>query len=230
MGVGSHRTWVVIRASAHGGTASITAAITTIATKVATIASVATAVAEVLLAQGSEPLLLGHGVDVRADDEGDDVEEGDPRGLGQELLGEGEAQGRGDPGDLHDLHEADADCGADLMVGASARNEGHGHQVDGVLDRGDDEVADNDLHDLGLQAGSALEGLLQTPDQEVAQRRTDQSTVRSHLGHSGGEVVAMLVAVFGEERGNQLLQTGQSTSREHLGAKRVLFELVDVGL
>jgi len=45
----------------------------------------------VLLAQGGEALFLGNGVDVGADDEGDEVKEGDPCVLGQELLGEGQA-------------------------------------------------------------------------------------------------------------------------------------------
>jgi len=40
---------------------------------------------------GREALLLGNAVNVGADDEGDEVEEGDPGVLGQELLGEGQA-------------------------------------------------------------------------------------------------------------------------------------------
>lgn len=97
----------------------------------------AAAVAKVLLAEGGEALLLGGGVDVRADDEADDVEEGDPEVVGQELLGKGEGEGRDDPRDLHDLPEADLDGGADLVEGAGAGDESHGDEVDAVLDGSD---------------------------------------------------------------------------------------------
>ena len=97
----------------------------------------AAVVAKVLLAQGGEALLLGDGVDVSADDEGHNVEEGHPELVGQELLGKGQADGRGDPGDAHHLPEADLDGGAHLVVCAGAGDEGHGHEVDAVLDRGD---------------------------------------------------------------------------------------------
>lgn len=60
------------------------------------------------------------------------------------------------------------------------------------------QVAKDDLHDLGLQTRSASKDLLQKPDQEVAKRRADKSTIRCHFGNAGGEVVAMLVAVLGE--------------------------------
>jgi hypothetical protein len=52
-----------------------------------TLAGVA-GVTVVLLAQGCETLLLGEGVDVGANDEGDQVEEGDPELVREELLGE----------------------------------------------------------------------------------------------------------------------------------------------
>lgn len=95
------------------------------------------AVAEVLLSEGGEALLLGDGVDVRADDEGDEVEEGHPELVGEELLRKGQADGRGDPGHAHDLPEADADCCPDLVIGAGAGDEGHGNEVDAVLDGSD---------------------------------------------------------------------------------------------
>lgn len=94
-----------------------------------------------LLAEGGEALLLGDGVDVGANDEADEVEEGNPELVGEELLGEGEADGRGDPADLHDLPEADADGGTDLVDSAGAGDEGHGDEVDCVLDGGDLGVA-----------------------------------------------------------------------------------------
>lgn len=88
-----------------------------------------------LLAQRSESLLLRHGVDVCTNNEGDDVEEGNPGGLRQELLRKCKADGRGDPGDLHDLPEPDPHGGANLVIGPGAGNEGHGRKVDRVLHR-----------------------------------------------------------------------------------------------
>lgn len=90
-----------------------------------------------LLAERCQTLLLGDGVDVRPDDERDQVEEGDPSRLGQELLRKGQADGRGNPADAHDLPEPDAHGGADLVEGAGACDERHGGQVDAVLDGGD---------------------------------------------------------------------------------------------
>lgn len=100
-------------------------------------ARAAGAVTEVLLAQSCKTSLLGDGVDVGANDEGHQVEEGHPSVFGQELLGKGQADGAGDPGHTHDLPEADTDGGADLVVCAGTGNQGHGRQVDGVLDGGD---------------------------------------------------------------------------------------------
>ena len=87
--------------------------------------------------QGCKPLLLRVRVDICTDDESDDVEERHPGVLGEELLRKGEADGARDPRDLHDLPEADLDGGADLVVCPCAGDEGHGGQVDGVLDGGD---------------------------------------------------------------------------------------------
>lgn len=93
--------------------------------------------AVVLLAKRGQSLLLGMGVDVGTDDEADEVEEDHPGVLGEELLREGEGDRRSDPADLHDRHEAGADGGAHLVEGLGTGNDGHGNQVDGVLDRGD---------------------------------------------------------------------------------------------
>lgn len=204
-----------------------------------------------LLAQGSETLLLGDGVDVGADDEGHQVEEGHPELVGEELLSEGQAQRGSDPADLHDLPESNLDGRADLVVRLGTGDEGHRGEVDGVLDGRNlrnlgqhahlhgrfslghatyYQVADDNLQDLRAQAGAASKGLLQGPDEEVAEGRADEGAVGGHLRYTRGEVVAMLVAVLGEEGCNQLLGTGESTSSEHLGAQRVLLELLDVGL
>jgi hypothetical protein len=62
----------------------------------------ASRVAVVLLSQGSQTLLLGVGIDVCTNDKGNDVEEGYPGLLREELLGKGESQRRGAPADFHD--------------------------------------------------------------------------------------------------------------------------------
>jgi hypothetical protein len=208
----SHRSVVV--GSAHGRGAAGTAV---------------AAVTKVLLTESCEALLLGDSVDVGADDEANDVEEGDPELVREELLGKGQADGRGDPRNAHHLPEANLDSGADLVVCAGASNQGHGDQVDAVLDGSNNQVADDDLHDLGAQAGAALEEELQQPDEEVAQRRADEGTVGGHLGDTGRKVVAMLVAVLGHPRSKELLQTSEGARGQHLCPQRVLLELVDVG-
>ena len=95
----------------------------------------AAAVAVVLSPQGREPLLLGVCVDVCTDNEPDNVEEGHPGGLGQELLGESQRDGRNNPADFHDGHETGLDGRADLVECAGAGDQSHGGQVDTVLDR-----------------------------------------------------------------------------------------------
>lgn len=64
----------------------------------------------------------------------------------------------------------------------------------------------------------------------MTQWRADKGAVCGHLGYSRGEVVAVLVTVFGEPRSEEFLETGESTRREHLRAQRVLLELIDVRL
>ena len=93
-----------------------------------------------------------------------------------------------------------------------------------------DQVADEDLEDLGLQALATLEDLLQDADEEVAQGRADEGAVDGHLGHARGEVVAALAAVVGNPRGQELLQAGEGARGEDLGAQRVGLELLEVGL
>lgn len=60
------------------------------------------------------------------------------------------------------------------------------------------QVADKDLEDLGPQALAVLEHLLEDPDEEMAQGGADKGAVGGHLGDTGREVVAILVAVLGE--------------------------------
>lgn len=87
-----------------------------------------------LLSEGCEALLLGDGVDVGTDDEGHNVEEGNPELVGEELLGKGEADGGGDPRDAHDLPEANLDGGADLVVCSGTGDQCHGDEVHAILD------------------------------------------------------------------------------------------------
>ena len=55
--------------------------------------------------------------------------------VGEELLSKGQADGRGDPANLHDLPEPDTDGGLDLVEGLGTGDKGHGDEVDAVLDR-----------------------------------------------------------------------------------------------
>lgn len=103
-------------------------------TRITALASL-TGVTVVLLAQSCETLLLGEGVDVGTNDEGDQVEERNPELVREELLSKGQADGGSEPGDAHDSPEADLDGGANLVECSSAGNESHGDQVDAVLDR-----------------------------------------------------------------------------------------------
>lgn len=131
VGVRSHvgRGRVVLRTRA----AHLRRAVVTAVTAVTGLTGL-TGVAVVLLAQGGETLLLGEGVDVGTNDEGDQVEEGDPELVREELLSKGQADGGSEPGDTHDSPETDLDGGANLVECSSAGNESHGDQVDAVLD------------------------------------------------------------------------------------------------
>jgi len=71
------------------------------------------------------------------------------------------------------------------------------------------KIADKDLENLRLQASPTREQSLQNADQDVAERRADKSTVCGHLGYPRGEVVAVLVAVFGDPGCEEFLKRGQ---------------------
>jgi len=92
-------------------------------------------VTEVLLAQRRQALLLGNRVDVGADDERNKVEEGHPCVLGKELLGKGQAERRCNPADAHNFPETNLDSRPHVVEALSASNNGHGDEVDGILDR-----------------------------------------------------------------------------------------------
>ena len=67
-----------------------------------------------------------------------------------------------------------------------------------MIDRGYayDQVAGEDLQDLGLETGPASKGFLQNVDEDVAERSADKGTIESHLGDTRSKVVAILVAVL----------------------------------
>lgn len=92
------------------------------------------------------------------------------------------------------------------------------------------QVAEEDLQDLGLEALAALEDLLQQADEDVAEGRADEGAVDGHLGHARGEVVARLAPVVGNPRGEELLQAREGARGEHLGAQGVALQLLEVGL
>lgn len=86
------------------------------------------------LSQSSKSLLLGVGVDISADEEGNCVEEWNPGMLGEEFLSKGQGERGGDPANFHDGPEAGTDSGTDLVPRSSAGDHSHGCQIDRVLD------------------------------------------------------------------------------------------------
>lgn len=61
-----------------------------------------------------------------------------------------------------------------------------------------DQIAEDNLQDLSLQAGPSLEQLLEDVDEEMAKRSADERAVNRHLGHTGREVSAVLAPVVGD--------------------------------
>jgi len=80
-------------------------------------------------------------IDVRPNDKSDQIKKRHPNLMRQEGLRERQRNRRGHPRDFHDRHEARAHGGADLVEGARARDQGHGGEVDEVLDGGDLSVS-----------------------------------------------------------------------------------------
>lgn len=92
------------------------------------------------------------------------------------------------------------------------------------------QIANQDLQNLGLQTRPAREDLLQNSNENVAHGRTDEHSVERHLRHAGAEVMAMLADIMSKPRGDEFLQSREDTGREHLCAKGVRLELFQVGL
>jgi hypothetical protein len=92
------------------------------------------------------------------------------------------------------------------------------------------QIAEHNLQNLGLQARAPLEDLLEEADEDVAERRADDGAIQRHLGDTGGEVVSALAPVVRNPRCKELLETRKGTGCEHLGAERVALELLQVRL
>lgn len=93
-----------------------------------------------------------------------------------------------------------------------------------------DQIANEDLENLGLETCAAGEDLLQDANKEVAEGGADEHSVQRHLRDARAEVVAVLADIVSDPRSQQFLQTGEHTGGEHLRAQRVLLELEEVGL
>ena len=83
------------------------------------------------------------------------------------------------------------------------------------------QVTDEDLHDLRLQALASLEDLLQEADEDVAKRCANDGAIQGHLGHARGEVMSALAPVVCNPRCEKLLETGQSARCKHLSPQWV---------
>ena len=68
-----------------------------------------------------------------------------------------------------------------------------------------DQIAEDDLQDLGLQTGAARKQLLEDLDHEMTKRCADESTICSHLGDPRVDIVAMLALVPGDVRCDDFL-------------------------
>src|ERR1700748_2537704 len=84
-----------------------------------------TAITIVFSPQSSKSLLLGVRVDIGANDEGDKIEEWNPRFLWKECLSEGQTNGRSNPANPHNGPEASSNGSPDLMEGTSASDHRH---------------------------------------------------------------------------------------------------------
>ena len=74
----------------------------------------------------SKSFLLSVSIDIRSNDECNDVEEWDPGFLRQKLLGEGQSNRRCNPADPHDRHKTGSDGSTNLMECACPGDDSHG--------------------------------------------------------------------------------------------------------
>ena len=69
------------------------------------------------------------------------------------------------------------------------------------------QIADEDLQNLRLQAGPPRKYFLQDANQDMSQRRANESTVHGHLRHSRIDVVPVFATVMRNPGGKNLLQS-----------------------
>lgn len=93
-----------------------------------------------------------------------------------------------------------------------------------------DQVADQDLENLGLEACSIGEQFLQNADEHMPKGSTNQCAVCCHFGYSRTEIVAILAAIMREPRGQDFLQCGKSTRGEHFRPQRIRLKLLEICL
>lgn len=182
-----------------------------------------------LLLESGHSFLLGESIDIGSDDETDEVEEWNPGVLGQELLSEGQSQRAGDPADLHDGEETRPDHGLNVLLLPGTGDDRHAGKVDNILDRSNNEVADQDLEDLGTGGSAISESALENINEQVTERGRDEGAVDGHHRHTWGQIAAMLL-IAGDERCKKFLESRQGTGRNHLRLKRVRLEQVQVRL
>jgi hypothetical protein len=199
-----------------------------------------------LSAESCKTLLLGGRVDIGTNHKSNDVEEGDPGLLREELLSKCKRNWRGDPADLHDWHEASLPSCVDLVESTCTGNDGHRDQVHGVLDwcnliglvycvracirQAYQQVADKNLKDLGLQACSTGEDLLENADENMPKWSGDKCTIYCHLRYSGCEIMSVLVSILCDPRSEQLLEGSKTSRCEHLRPQWIGSEVFEVYL
>lgn len=181
------------------------------------------------LLEGCHSFLLSKSIDVGSNNETDKVEERNPSVFRQELLGEGQSQRAGDPANLHDREETGPDHSLDVLLLPGTSNDRHAGKVNNVLDWRDNEIADQDLENLGAGGGTVSESALEDIDEQMTERGRDEGTVDGHHGHTGSQIASMLL-VAGNERGEKFLEGRESSGRDHLRLKRVRLEQSEVRL
>lgn len=117
-----------------------------------------------------------------------------------------------------------------LVEGSSTVDIGEGCKHDNVLQWRDQKVGNEDLEDLGLGGGVAVEDALEEGDEEMAERGRDEGTVGSHLWDTRGEVGSVLWTIFGDDGGEEFLESHERTGSEHFGTKWVVLESLEVDL
>lgn len=93
-----------------------------------------------------------------------------------------------------------------------------------------DQVADENLQNLGLETCTTGKDTLQNADKEMAQRRRNKHAIQRHLGHAMAEVVAVLADIVGDPGREEFLQGGEQAGSQHFGAQGVGLELAQVEL